>query len=189
MLENVINLVVLIISTICGIDVFKDFLKMLCQSIKHSHDSESTIRLPDGRRYDRYEPKVFLYMLIESVVVSLYLLTLSSIIFCFFGLSDYLPCIPILVDKALSIICPFSIVSFVSSFKKKVYDKVISIDTILKTNAQPDTIKGFLILNKRLLTLEEIKELDEHFYHSKTIDWVNKNGFILVNRELCTMHM
>lgn len=49
---------------------------------------------------------------------------------------------------------------------------------------EPESVKEYLIQNNRFLTLEEVKELDEHFYHDQTIDWIRQNGFIEVDMAL-----
>lgn len=187
MVENISNLIILVISIFCGKDIFVDFLKMCYENIKHSEDYEyfenQTI-LPNGKRYNVYNFKTRLYIGIEGLAIFLYLSAFILIIENFCGLSKFWASSDILIDKILSIICPFSIVSFVDSFKNKIYKQTISIDDILNMTNEPESIKKYLIQKNRFLTLEEIEELDKHFYHDRTIDWTRKNGFIEVNISL-----
>lgn len=184
MVENILNLIIFVISVIFGKSVFVDFRKMCRENVKHPEDSEGETRFPNGKRYNLYNFKTSFYVIIEALTVSLYLSVFVLIIGNFCGLSKIWTPSDILIDKILTIICPFSIVSFVDSFKNKVYKQAISIDDILKMQKDPESIKKYLIQNKRFLMTNEIRELDRHFYQDQTINWVKKNGFIEVNLAL-----
>ena len=181
MLKNILDLIILIITIFCGKDVFVDLGKMWCENIKHTEDSEDETRLPNGKRYGLYNFKTRLYVAIEGLAVFLYFSAFILIVGKFFGLSRIWTSSDMLVDKILSIICPFSIVSFLPSFKNKIYDQFISIDDILTMKENPELIKKCLVQNRRYLMPDEIKELNEHFYHDQTPDWIEKSEFIEVN--------
>ena len=181
MLKNILDLIILIITIFCGKDVFVDFWKMCYENIKHSDDSESGTRFPNGKRYDLYNFKTRLYIGMEGLAVFLYLSVSMLVIGNFFGLSRIWVFVDILIDKIFSILCPFSIASFLPSFKNKIYDQFISIDDILKMKKDPELIKKHLVQKRRFLMPDEIRELNKHFYHDQTIYWIEENGFIEVD--------
>jgi hypothetical protein len=184
MVENISNLIILAVSIVFGKDVFVDFWKICYENIKHSDESEGGTRFPNGKRYDLYNFKTRLYIDMEGLAVFLYLSVFMLVVGNFFGLSKICVSSNILIDKIFSILCPFSITSFLSSFKNKIYDQFISIDDILTMKEDPELIKKHLIQNRRFLMPDEIRELNEHFYHDQTIDWIEENGFIEVDFSL-----